>query len=211
MAAAGMKLTWSPASNVALYGTTTDIPSALKAGVVVSLGPDWSMGGSQNLLDEFRFADNWDNTHWSNVITPQMLVQMATKNSAAALGMANILGRVEATYYADLFVVGGDPSAPFDSIIASTPKDVRLVMIGGKILYGDSQLKPAAPQNPVCEDLNLCQTSKFICVAESSSADKLNQTFDQIQTALNSALTDMDSVSGSSYKFAPVAPLYHCP
>ncbi|MGE0327550.1 MAG: amidohydrolase family protein, partial [Polyangiaceae bacterium] len=66
MATAGMKLTWSPASNIALYGKTTDIPAALNAGVTVALGPDWSMGGSQNLLDELRFADNWDNTHWGD-------------------------------------------------------------------------------------------------------------------------------------------------
>ena len=39
MAAYGMKLTWSPKSNVALYGATTDIPAALAAGVLVSLAP----------------------------------------------------------------------------------------------------------------------------------------------------------------------------
>src|SRR5205823_398295 len=66
MAQHGMKLTWSPASNVSLYGQTADIPTALTAGVTVALAPDWSMGGSPNLLDEMRFADTWDNTHWSN-------------------------------------------------------------------------------------------------------------------------------------------------
>ena len=38
MAAANMKLTWSPASNVALYGSTTNIPAALDANVTIALG-----------------------------------------------------------------------------------------------------------------------------------------------------------------------------
>ncbi|MBI5611070.1 MAG: amidohydrolase family protein, partial [Deltaproteobacteria bacterium] len=89
MASTGVKLTWSPASNVALYGSTTDIPSALAAGVVVSLGPDWSMGGSQNMLDELRFADGWDNSHWSNHLTPKDLLKMATVNAAQSLGLGD--------------------------------------------------------------------------------------------------------------------------
>ena len=57
-----MKLTWSPASNVALYGATTNIPLALDNGIIVSLAPDWSMGGSQNMLDELRFAKKLSDT-----------------------------------------------------------------------------------------------------------------------------------------------------
>ena len=74
MAQKGVKLTWSPASNVSLYGQTADIPMALTAGVTVALAPDWSMGGSQNLLDEMRFADGWDNAHFGDLLTAKDLV-----------------------------------------------------------------------------------------------------------------------------------------
>ena len=36
------------------------------------------MGGSQNLLDELRFADAWDNAHFGNILTTQDLVKMVT-------------------------------------------------------------------------------------------------------------------------------------
>jgi cytosine/adenosine deaminase-related metal-dependent hydrolase len=53
----GAKLIWSPLSNLLLYGETTLVYEALKAGVVVSLGTDWSPSGSRNLLDELKIAD----------------------------------------------------------------------------------------------------------------------------------------------------------
>ncbi len=50
----GSKLIWSPSSNLLLYGQTTLVYHALKEGVVVSLGTDWSPSGSRNLLDELK-------------------------------------------------------------------------------------------------------------------------------------------------------------
>lgn len=78
MAAAGMKLTWSPKSNVALYAATTDIPAALNAGLVVALAPDWSMGGSRNLLDEMRFAKTWSDSKWAGRLSSKDVVVMST-------------------------------------------------------------------------------------------------------------------------------------
>jgi hypothetical protein len=193
MASAGMKLTWSPASNVALYGVTTDIPAAMTAGVAIALGPDWSMGGSQNMLDELRFADSWDNSKWGNAITTKEIVQMATKNGAAVLGLANTIGSIAPNLKADLFVVGGDVSIPYDAIVAARPKDVRLVMVGGVPLFGDDQLQAAGPAAPGCETLDICGRQKFLCVAETSTATKLNQTFAQIKTALDNAMIDLDN------------------
>jgi cytosine/adenosine deaminase-related metal-dependent hydrolase len=210
MAKTGMKLTWSPASNVALYGTTTDIPTALAKGVVVSLGPDWSMGGSQNMLDELRFADAWDNTHWGNLLTPKDLLIMATVNGAATLSLADKLGRVQAGYLADLFVVSGDPGQPYDAILAATPREVQLLMIGGRILYGAPALEDAAPLFPGCEHLNICGKVKFLCVAEEATNDKLGQTLAEIKATLESALVEVDAVSGAEKPFAPLAPLVRC-
>lgn len=193
MAANGMKLTWSPASNVALYGKTTDIPTAIASGVLISVGPDWSMGGSQNLLDELRVADDWDNTHWGDVLSPEDLVRMATVNGAQVLGLQDVIGSLKVGYKADIMVIGGDANRPFDSVLAATPTDVRLVMVGGKVLFGDDQLEAAGPANPGCEDFNACGRAKFLCVAEASTASKLNQTFAEIETALSDALSDLDS------------------
>ena len=212
MGSNAMKLTWSPASNVALYGATTNIPAALDAHVLVALGPDWSMGGSQNMLDELRFADAWDNDHWNNRLSTKDLVTMATLNGAKALALDHKLGEIQEGMLADLFVVDGDPAHPYDAIVAATPREVVLTMVGGKILYGDAALKSAGPTNPGCEDLQICGRSKFLCAATPDTTNKLNQTYSQIKAALETGLTDSDTaLSTDPWSFAPLAPLVACP
>ena len=212
MAAAGMKLIWSPHSNVSLYGTTADIPSALDAGVSISLAPDWSMGGSANLLEELRFADAWDNAHWNDRLSTQDLVTMVTRRAAQALALDATLGSLEVGKLADLAVFTGTAAAPYDAIVASTPSSVRLVMVGGVVLYGDTVLQPAAPATPGCETIEICGTSKFLCVATSSTANKLDQTYAQITGALGDALTLSDSLTpDDGFDFAPLTPLVTCP
>jgi len=210
MAAAGMKLTWSPASNVALYGRTTDVPAALAAGVTIALAPDWSMGGSQNLLDEMRFADAWDDKNFSNRLAAKDLVAMTTKNAAAVLALGNRLGHLTVGHVADLFVVGRVRPDPFAAIVEARPRDVRLTMVGGRILYGDAQLKAAGPASPGCEDLAICGAPKFLCVAEASSANKLGQTYAEIKAALEAALVDVDGLTADGFDFAPLTPLVRC-
>ncbi|MEO6776473.1 MAG: amidohydrolase family protein [Kofleriaceae bacterium] len=212
MAAAGMKLIWSPHSNVSLYGATADIPSALDAGVSVSLAPDWSMGGSANLLEELRFAQAWDHAHWNDRLTSQDLVTMVTRHPAQVLGLDATLGSIEVGKLADLSVFTGTAAAPYDAIIASTPSSVRLVMVGGVVLYGDTVLQPAAPAAPGCETLDVCGASKFLCVATTSAANKLDQTFAQITGALGDALALSDALTpDDGFEFAPLTPLVACP
>jgi cytosine/adenosine deaminase-related metal-dependent hydrolase len=207
----GMKLTWSPASNVSLYGQTADIPTALSAGVTVALAPDWSMGGSQNLLDEMRFANAWDDAHWSNRLSAQDLLTMTTSNAASALALGDRLGKVAVGYYADLAVYGGDASKPYDAVLAATPRDVRLVMVGGAVVYGDVALAAAEPAQPPCEMLDVCGTQKFLCIAVSSTSDKLNQTFADIKSAIDKGLSDADAQTpGDGFSFAPLTPLVKC-
>jgi hypothetical protein len=211
MAQAGMKLTWSPASNLYLHGQTADIPTALTAGVLVALAPDWSIGGSQNLLDEMRFADAWDNSHWNNRLTPKDLVDMATSHGAQVLALGDRLGQLKAGYLADIAVFSGDRHSPYAAILAARPKNVSLVMVGGTVLYGEPALRAAAPAQPGCETLDLCGAQKFLCVATTSSANKLNQTYGEIRAALSQAMLDVDAQTPSDgYDFAPITPLVRC-
>jgi 5-methylthioadenosine/S-adenosylhomocysteine deaminase len=210
MAAAGMKLTWSPKSNVVLYGATADIPTALDAGVTIALAPDWSISGSQNLLDEMRFADQWDNDHWADRLHAQDLVAMSTSHGAQVLALGDKLGSLAPGYLADISVFAGDITQPFDAIVAARPKDVRLVMVGGTVLYGDATLAAAGPAAPGCEAVDICGGAKFLCTATASTASKLNQTSTDIHDALSQALTDADAQTPDGYDFAPLAPLVNC-
>lgn len=195
MAAAGMKLTWSPASNIALYGTTTDIPAALDAGVLVALAPDWSMGGSQNLLDELRTADDWDDDNWNDRITPKMLIEMVTSNAAAVLGLADTIGRLEVGFKADIAVFTTLDADPFRSITLATPADVRLVMVDGIILFSDPDVQEIEPSLNECETISVCGTEKLLCVGEPGEQDLLDQTYTEIQTALDAGLDDLDAIA----------------
>ncbi len=219
MAQQGMSLVWSPRSNVFLYGggsdftKTTNVPLALSFGLNVSIAPDWSIGGSQNLLDELRFANTVDDQAWGDILTPRAIFEMATINAARALGLDHVLGSLTEGKKADLFVIGGDRGAPYDALLGAGPREVRLVMVGGRALYGDASLAALAPAGPACEALPLCGASKFVCVAESggTATNKLGQTYADIVATLSTELTRYDAMDLSAWDFAPIAPLYACP
>jgi 5-methylthioadenosine/S-adenosylhomocysteine deaminase len=211
MAQAGIKLIWSPHSNVSLYGQTADIPAALAAGVTVAIAPDWSMGGSQNLLDELRFAAAWDHAHWNDRLTAKDLVVMATLHGAQALALDGKLGKLEVGHLADLAVFAGDRAHPYDAIVAARPRQVRLSVVNGVVLYGDSSLQAAGPALPGCETVDICGAAKFLCVATTSAANKLDQTYAQIKAALGQAMIDVDAQTpGDGYAFAPLTPIVTC-
>lgn len=218
MSTSGMSLVWSPRSNVFLYGAgtdytkTTNIPLALSHGINVSVGPDWSIGGSQNLLDELPFAKLVDSTVFGNILTSQALVQMVTSHPAKALGLGTVLGSLAPGFKADLFVIGGDTTAPFDAVLASTARDVRLVMVGGVVLYGDPALQPLAPASPGCETFDACCRSKFVCVASTggTASNKFGQTLSDIESTLASASDAYDDLHLTEWSFSPIAPILKC-
>lgn len=206
MADAQMKLIWSPQSNVSLYGATADIPSALATGLVIALAPDWSMGGSQNILDELRFAKQWDHDHWGDVLSSRLLVEMVTTHAASALALDGQIGTLAVGAIGDVSVFAGDRAHPYDAILAAHPSDVRLDIVGGQLLYGD------ALYNSTCEQLDVCGKPKFLCAAQTSTANKFNQTKADIEAALTTALQMADTLTpDDGFNFAPLAPLVHCP
>ncbi len=211
MGQVGMKLIWSPHSNVSLYGQTADIPTALADGVSVSIAPDWSMGGSENLLEELRFGAAWAQQHWAGLLSAKDLVTMATSRGAQALALDAKLGTLAEGRLADLAVFAGDRAHPYDAILAARPKHVQLVMVGGTVLYGNPLLVGAAPAAPGCETVDICGTPKFLCVAQTTTANKLGQSYAQITAALGQAMTDADTLTpGDGFTFAPLAPLVNC-
>ena len=121
MAQAGMKLTWSPRfERVALRRDRRHPGRARRRASLVALAPDWSMGGSQNLLDELRFADAWDNAHWGDKLRPGPRAD-GDRNAAAVLALATRSAR-RVGYVADLAVFAGDGTKPYDAILAARPK-----------------------------------------------------------------------------------------
>lgn len=219
MADHGMHLVWSPRSNVFLYGSgtdhtkTTDVKMAMGLGINVALAPDWSIGGSANLLEELNFADEVDKNRWNDeVLSPELLVQMVTINAAKALGLEGVLGSLEVGKKADITVISGDVIKPYETIVGAQPRDVAFVMVNGIGLYGDIAIRDAGSKWSSCEELDICGTPKFACVAEplGTETDKLDQTWAEITTALGTELDKYDALNRTEWKFAPVAPLATC-
>ena len=219
MADRGMSLIWSPQSNVFLYGSgtdytkTTNVKLAMELGINIALAPDWSLGGSQNLLDELRFAHKVDAAVFGDVFSAEQLVRMVTVNAAKALGLSSVLGSLEVGKKADITVIAGDVTKPFEAVLAATPRDVRLVVVNGVPLYGDSALAALGPASPGCEALDICGEQKFACVAEDggTASNKLGQTWADITTTLETELATYDGLNLTEWKFAPIAPLVKCP
>lgn len=209
----GMRLVWSPKSNLFLYNQTTDIKLAIESGIkTIAIAPDWALGGSVNMLDELRVARKVSDENWQGLLSPQRLFEMATIEPARALGVDDVLGSLEVGKRADVIIVNGDAAKPYETLLATTPTQVGLVMVGGRVLYGDRSLKSAGNNAPACEEIQICGTTKFLCVAESSTQNKLNQTYAEIVQALTSGLKSYDEMVAamSISAFTPLAPLLRC-
>lgn len=140
MGQAGMKIVWSPQSNLGLYGQTTNVPAALAAGVKVALAPDWTLSGTNNLLAELKVADRINKEQWKGLLTDEQLVAMATSTPAEIAGLGEKIGRIAPGFAADLVVVKANGKAPLRALIEAQQADVLLTVVGGQAMYGDTTM-----------------------------------------------------------------------
>lgn len=155
----GAKLVWSPLSNLLLYGKTAAIHDALGAGVVVSLGTDWTPSGSPNLLTELKVADRVlrhapvpHESGAAQASLDRLLVEMVTINPAVALRWDDQVGSLEPGKVADLLVVDraaptplnhGVPESVYRQLIDATEANVELVMVDGVAQAGSIEVMAA--------------------------------------------------------------------
>ncbi len=137
MGQAGMKLVWSPQSNLGLYGATTNVPAALAAGVKVALAPDWTLSGTNNLLAELKVADRINKEQWGGLLSDAQLVAMATTTPAEIASLGEKVGRIAPGFAADLVVVRANGKAPLRALIEAQQADVLLTVVAGQPMYGE--------------------------------------------------------------------------
>ena len=200
MGRVGMRLVWSPTSNLQLYGRTTDIATALSHGVMVSLAPDWTPSGTANVLSELKVADRVDSETFGDVIDDEALFRMVTSNPADTLGMQDRIGRIAPGLYADLVVVRGDAEHPYRALIDARPADVLGTLVSGEILYGETRLLDAlgkAGQYQTIPAEVACGEERGIDVVEPSVAGG--------EETLGEVISALETDSGQ-----PVIPLFDC-
>jgi cytosine/adenosine deaminase-related metal-dependent hydrolase len=131
--AADCSVVWCPSSNFRLYGRTAPIDRYLGR-LRIGLGTDSTISGTPHLLDELRVA------HQSGLASPMDVLRMVTTTAAEILGLGGGQGRVEPGGCADVMAVPDAPGTPGDALLAATPADVALVLVGGEPrLAGEAQ------------------------------------------------------------------------
>jgi hypothetical protein len=143
---------WSPFSNLWLYGMTTDVVSAKRAGLRIALGSDWAPSGSKNLLGELKVADIYNRRKLDGYFSDRQLVEMVTANPGDALATAWPVqaGRLVNGGLADLAVVTNrNTKNVWRNLIDATELDVQLVIVNGVARYGTKDLMEATATTPM--------------------------------------------------------------
>ena len=193
MSEAGASLVWSPASNMALYGETADIPGALEASVNVALAPDWTESGSLNILAELKVAEQINQSSWQGSITPRQFTEFVTRNPAQALGIQNWAGQIGPGYQADLMVIPGDPQSPYSALLSVLPADVQLTIVNGSPMYGDPDLMKQFLFLKEKENIQIGGVDKQLAIQVSAHAiPEANRSFTEVMNKLQSAYQASD-------------------
>ncbi len=140
MADAKSKLVWSPLSNFLLYGKTANIDAARRAGISISIAPDWQPSGSKSVLGELKAADLVNKNELKMPFTDKQLVEMVTRNPAAAMQWGDKLGQIAPGYLADLVIVDDLNPESYRNLIEAIEENIKLVVVRGEALYGDAIL-----------------------------------------------------------------------
>jgi cytosine/adenosine deaminase-related metal-dependent hydrolase len=152
--ACGASLIWCPASNAFLFRRTAPIRQFLDTSEAsathVCLGSDSRITGARDLLDEMRAAAA------VMPVTPRELFRMVTTAPARILRLSDA-GRIAIGGPADLVVLPSTRTDPADALLASSRKDLALVMIEGRPLVGSPAFEAVfgarrATTRPLCLD-----------------------------------------------------------
>jgi 5-methylthioadenosine/S-adenosylhomocysteine deaminase len=191
LAAHGGSMVWSPISNLLLYGQTADIGAAIKHGVPVALGSDWSPSGSKNLLGELKVA-RLAALRAGVSLTDRDLVEMVTSTPATMLGWNDQLGSLEAGKRADLIVVRGASGDPYTSLVNATEASITFVVINGVPRAGTAALMRRFALGPDTEALTIRGEERLLDLTESTAdPDVAKLSVAEAESLLYDALHDL--------------------
>jgi cytosine/adenosine deaminase-related metal-dependent hydrolase len=137
----GAGLVWCPASNLFLFRRTAPIRQFLDANGAggrprIALGTDSRLSGGRDLLEELNVAAD------TGEASPGELLHMVTAGAADVV-RAPCAGRIRVGAPADLLVIPNLADEPARALVATTRRDVMMVLVGGRPLVGDESLEAA--------------------------------------------------------------------
>src|SRR5690606_27071907 len=165
MAVEDVELIWSPRTNITLYGATPRVTEYARLGVQIALGTDWVATGSMNMLRERACADSFNQNYLAGCFPDEQLWLMATRNSARALGVDDHVGTLAVGLIADIALYDASMHRDHRAVLMAQPDDVVLVMIGGRVEFGDADVVEAI--TPGCELIDdVCGQPKRVCIGD---------------------------------------------
>ena len=138
-----------PSSNLKLASGIAPIPDMLEAGVSVSLGADGApCNNNLDAFQEMRLAALIQKPHYGPKSMPALSVlELATRNGARALGLADQIGQLRPGYRGDVALLDlrrphSQPVADVYAAIvyAARASDVRHVFVSGEHLVRDGAM-----------------------------------------------------------------------
>ncbi|GMO26538.1 MAG: amidohydrolase family protein [Termitinemataceae bacterium] len=138
-AAANASISWCGASNIFMFGTTAKIRKFMIAGVNVTLGTDSAHTGSENILAEMKYDRELYRNMYGEDLSAKKIFEMVTINSAKAFWMQDKIGTLENGKLADVLVVKGRNSNPYENLVNASMDDIELLTVGGTPVYGEER------------------------------------------------------------------------
>jgi hypothetical protein len=142
------------------------------------------------MIEEIRYAAAWNARQRPKVFVDADLVKMATVYPAQLAGLGDKVGSLSAGYLADLLLLRRTATDPYAAFVHATPLDIRLVIVGGKPVYGDRDLMEKFLPADALEPVSVChqENAKVIYLGPDASLPPLRKTWKDTVAQLNRAL-----------------------
>ena len=144
------------------------------------------------MLAEIQYAAQLNKTTLGGFFSNQQLFEMATSIPAKIASIDDKVGTIQKGRFADLFLLRGDATKPFDSLVQSKPQDVSLVVVNGTPVYGDATLM--SKFNVTTEPVPFCEQTKNLNldVMPNGKLSDVQQRLSQKMKAFNLKLAKVD-------------------
>ena len=141
----------NPVCNMFCGSGVSPVPQMLEAGIPVAMGTDGqACNNGQEMMDTLKWTVNVHklNSRDANIITPEQVIQMATRNGAHAFGQPEELGSLEVGKKADLIIVDLNhprmtmPTLNMPSLLVNFARaeDVVTTIVDGNILMQNREI-----------------------------------------------------------------------
>ena len=160
LASKGTHVAHCPSSNMKLGSGVAPVPELLARGVSVSLGADGAPCNNRlDMFTEMRTAALLQKvSRGADALPAARVLRMATRDGARALGLEGEVGSLEVGKRADVTVVElgrlhttPQPDVVSTLVYAAEARDVRDVLIDGRVVLRDGQLQTLDEREIVAE------------------------------------------------------------